>query len=807
MKKILSIVLSALLFINYTGIGMVMAAPAMPQQNVLKPAPNARKIDIAFVFDGPSDKNAEVMETFKKTITRSLLPDYIAVYPNDLIFTGNWSENSAKDVSEKALKSRATTVVSLGYLSSNYLIDKQNKNKFVITIDEYGLRDMGSNAFFNPVKQYVNDFILFKKLVPTQHKTAVLMNENFYNTQKDWNSLIQKKFEEKKCDLQFVVLPVNSGNYNKVVNNLPNDVDSVFVTPLFNLSVEQRKELYATLNSKKLPTFSSLGEEDVKIGALMGTSTPDADRKLAESTSFNIHGYLHGAIVKNEKIPFYDDKVIFYNKDSGAAIGYNAPLRLLNNCEVLSNKPVTKYDLTYVLNKVEESNLDIKQKKYLVDAARRSTYAAYMKYLPTLRIDLGYQTYNKDYALSYQDVPTRVGQFKVGMDQMIYAPDLVTNIIVKHKKLKFDKAEKLLQEQNIGHQVANLYVDILMLDNIVKIQHERLAESRENLAIAQVRMKSGICGREEALYWAGIVSQEEKRMLGMVAELNNLKVQMNKLLYKDQKEEFDFAPLTANDPAFFSSDIHILDHVRTPQKLGQFTDMLVKEVIELSPETAKLKAAIAMKKAEISNYVQKFVMPNAMMTMEYGSQFDRNLPYNTHNSGQMAGLQMLHGVKADQFDRNSGRFMIAAQWKPIEGGQKFAEIARCKSELNQLNTYLEEVNTAIEMNIREVINRAISKYFMIEKSYKAMFAQVENYQSVKAMYLQGKAPISQLADAQDAYIMEKINAVNSQYEFFKELLWVQRGLISINWTKATPNAKKFIEGIPKVLAAEPDFSL
>ena len=193
--------------------------------------------------------------------------------------------------------------------------------------------------------------------------------------------------------------------------------------------------------------------------------------------------------------------------------------------------------------------------------------------------------------------------------------------------------------------------------------------------------------------------------------------------------------------------------------------------------------------------------------MEYGSQFDRNLPYNVQNVTSMEHLQQMASVKADQFDRNSGRFMIAAQWKPIEGGQKFAEIARCKSELNQLNTYLEEVNTAIEMNIREVINRAISKYFMIEKSYKAMFAQVENYQSVKAMYLQGKAPISQLADAQDAYIMEKINAVNSQYEFFKELLWVQRGLISINWTKATPNAKKFIEGIPKVLAAEPDFSL
>ena len=60
---------------------------------------------------------------------------------------------------------------------------------------------MGSNAFFNPVKQYVNDFILFKKLVPTQHKTAILMNDNFYKTQKDWDKIIKSKFEEKDTEI------------------------------------------------------------------------------------------------------------------------------------------------------------------------------------------------------------------------------------------------------------------------------------------------------------------------------------------------------------------------------------------------------------------------------------------------------------------------------------------------------------------------------------------------------------------------------------------------------------------------------
>ena len=104
-----------------------------------------------------------------------------------------------------------------------------------------------------------------------------------------------------------------------------------------------------------------------------------------------------------------------------------------------------------------------------------------------------------------------------------------------------------------------------------------------------------------------------------------------------QRNDFTFKPLTANDPAFFSSDVHIIDHVRDPKKLGQFTDMLVQEVQYLSPETTKLKAAIAMKKAEISNYGQKFFMPNAKMSLEYQTQFGRNLPYENAGHNQMIG--------------------------------------------------------------------------------------------------------------------------------------------------------------------------
>ena len=799
MKRILSVLLTLMVLFSYTGAAYAIQETKGAAAK-LQAAPNARTIELAFVFDGPSDKNQSVLKTFQTTITRSLLPDYKASFPAELIFTGDWTEAGAARVSEKALASRATMVVSLGFMSSTYYTEKKNKNKFVVTLDQYGLRDL-SDAFFNPVKQYVNDFVLFQKLVPNQTKTAVLMNESFYKTQKDWHSIIAKKLKEKGCENEVVVLPVNT-DVSASLSKMPNDVNAVFVTPLFNLSTEQRKEMYSIINAKKLPTFSTVGREDVDLGAMIGTSARELDKKLAEATSFNIYGALKGNKVKTEKIPYYDDEIIFYNKDTGSAVGYSAPLRLLNNCEIVSNKPIQKYDLTYIMNTLEAQNLDIARKKQLVNAARRSTTAAYLKYLPTLRLDLGHQSYNDAYAYSYTDVPTRVGQFVVGLDQMIYAPDLVTNIIVKHKKLKFDKAQAVLTEATMGHEIGNLYIDTLIFENMIKVQEEYLQETRENLAIAKVRMQTGKCGTEEVLRWAGEVSEAEKMLLNMKADYNNVKIHINKILFKDQKEVFNLNPLTAKDPAFFTSDIHIIDHVRTPEKLAQFTDMLVKEVQYLSPETVKLKAAIAMKKAEISNYAQKFVMPNAKLSLEYGSQFDRHLPYEANGHYPMGAPGPYFGL-----NEHSTRVMVMAQWKPIEGGSKIAEIARCKSELNELNMYLDQVNTELEMNVRSVVNRAIAKYFMIEKSYKAMFAEAENYQLVKARYLKGESPINQLVDAQHLYTKAKLDALNSQNEFFKELLWVQRGLVSMNWTKATEEAKSWVNKIPEILPAEPDFTL
>lgn len=790
MKKLFVLLLTCVLFYNTSGL--VFAAPVILGATATKVEKieynkNARTISYAFVFDGPSKKNEAVMKQFEKTITKTTAPDYKSTFSSSNVFVGDWSEHGAKVASDKALNSDAVMVISLGYLSTKYLNERPNKKKFVVTIDQYGLRDLGGD-FFNPVQQSVKGALFFKRLINFK-KTAILMNDSFYKTKKDWDSFLKPKLE----GINFEVMPISNENVDETIQKLSANYDAVIITPLFNLTEDKKHDLINKLNAKKLPTFSTLGREDVVDGVLLGAGAYDLDRKLAEATSFNIKGVLNGDKTKPKQIQFYEDEIVYINQDTADSIGYDPHLRVLNNAEVITAKKPTSYSLTAVFDTLDKQNLDIERKKLLVKAARRASLAATLKYLPSFGVTLGYQQYNSDFADSVKlTTPEKTGVFQMGVEQVIYSPALVTNILVKKKMVDFSKQEQFLTEQNMGIDVALLYIETLMLENMINVQKEDVKESRENLAIARVREKMGNCGKEEAMRWATQLFLEEQELLDMTAELKNLKIAINKLLNKDQTEKFELAALKATDPAFYTSDIHIIDYVITPKSLEAFTKMLVEQAYKVAPDLAKLKAAKKMKQYEMAMYYQKFFLPEAKLNLDYTSYMNREFtgPTILPCASVFGGLVRLPKPEATNL-----RFGMFAQWKPIEGGTKIAEIARLKAEIQELERYEDQAKTAMEQHIRDTINKALAGYFSIEKNYKAMYASGENFKNVQNLYLKGDAPIEQMLDAQQVYKTSRVKAMNSQYVFFKELVWVQRAICAVDWSKASPEAKQFIQSV------------
>ena len=781
---------------------MLAVQGAHPNIKQITYAKNARTLSYAFVFDGPSDRNNEILEQFKKAITVTSAPDFKANFPKSLIFTGDWTTAKAKQMSDKALASSANVVISLGYLSSQYLNSRKDNKKFAITIDQYGLRDLGQ-GFFNPISQSVKGIQSFHRLVNFK-KLAVLMNENYYNIKSDWH----KSLGDKLQGFDYVVIPTNN-NIDAALSKIPEDCDAVVLTPMFNLSKNKKQELINKLNERRLYTYSTMGKEDVEDGVLMGIGAIDLDRKIAEQTSFNIKGVITGkSTPQTSQLQFYEDEIVYINKDTADFIGYQPHLRVLNNAEVITHKPKTVYNLTAIFDTLEKQNLDIERKALLVKAARRAAVSAALRYLPTFSMTLGYQRYNGDYADSVAlSVPEKTGVFKIGVDQVIYSPALVTNILVHKKKLDFSKHEKFMTEQNMGIDIALLYIDFLKLKNAIDIQREHVKDARENLAIARVREKRGDCGMEEVMRWASQLNISEQKLLDMRAEYKNLKITINKVLNRDERQDFELAPLTALDPAFYTREINIIDYVSTPRYLEEFTQMLVDESFKVSPELAKLRAAIKMKDYEMGMYIQKFVLPDAKLSLEYTSLMDAQYAKDVkiYQPVGPGGSQL--PVSMGHPNATNLKFGIFAQWKPIEGGTKFAEIARVKAERDELKRYSDSVKLELEGRIRSVINKAIAEYFSIEKNYKAMYAAQENYEDVKQKYLTGKSGIAQLIDAEEIYLDSKLAALNSQYEFLEQLVWVQRSICAVNWAKATPEARDFIKKVKEKIEKRSDIQL
>ncbi len=763
----------------------------------LKYVPNAPVMTYAFVFDGPSDKNEVVLGHFQKAITKLTAPDFKPSFSKSNVFVGNWTEAGAKIASNKALNSNAKVIISLGYLSTKYLNTLTNKKKFIVTIDQYGLRDFG-DGFFNPIQQSAKSVMMFKRLF-NFNSVAFLMNESFYKTKKDWT----KEIQEKVPGVNLGIVVVSNKNLDSVVNEVKSKYDAVILSPLFNLSEDERKSLISSFNASKIPTFSTVGREDVVNGVLLGTGALDLDRKIAEFTSFSIKGVLNGTPSKPTKVKFYEDQILYINSDTAEAIGWEPHLRILNNAEVITSKKPEVLSLSAVFNELYDNNLDIERKRILIKAARRASAAAILRYLPSFGVTLGYQQYDHDYAQTVKlSIPEKTGVFKMGIDQVIYSPALVTNILIKKKMVDFSKYETTLKEQAMGIDIALMYIDVLMLENMINVQREYVKESRENLAIARVREQMGKCGQEEALRWAAQLSVSEQSLLDMKAELNNLKIGINKILYKDQAVSFELAPLKANDPAFYTSEIHIIDYVTTANSLEKFTQMLVEEAYRVAPELAKLRAAIKIKDYESGMYYQKFILPDAKLSLEYTSLMNRE--FGGPSTVTIPGLGSINmGTPA----ATNGRIGIFAQWTPIEGGTKIAEIGRVKAEKEELKLYEKEVKTAIEQHIRDTINKALAGYFSIEKNYKASYTSGENYHRVKDMYLKGEAPIAQVVDAQKIYLDSKVKAMNSQYTFFKELVWVQRGICAVDWTHASPEAKAFIQSVKDNIERKSDIEL
>ena len=137
-----------------------------------------------------------------------------------------------------------------------------------------------------------------------------------------------------------------------------------------------------------------------------------------------------------------------------------------------------------------------------------------------------------------------------------------------------------------------------------------------------------------------------------------------------------------------------------------------------------------------------------------------------------AGSQAPPG--ADVPDDTNWSVALSASLSLFSGGQRRAQRVQAELELERLELQWETVAEKLEEGIRSSMIAARASYVSIDLSREAASAANRNLQLVADSYARGAVSILDLLDAQNAALNADLDAANAVYDFFIDLMRVQR---------------------------------
>ena len=156
----------------------------------------------------------------------------------------------------------------------------------------------------------------FRELVPFQH-LALLVNAELARAVPGFTRQAEAAAQELGIELD--VIPVGS-SVPDALGAIGPGVDAVFITPLLQLSGEEFKRLAQGLIERRLPSFSLLGEGEVRAGILAGIRPHSDWRRMARRVALNAQRSLLGEDPANLPVENIELLTRYGSEDSEVAL-------------------------------------------------------------------------------------------------------------------------------------------------------------------------------------------------------------------------------------------------------------------------------------------------------------------------------------------------------------------------------------------------------------------------------------------------------------------------------------------------------
>ncbi len=553
----------------------------------------------------------------------------------------------------------------------------------------------------------------------------------------------------------------HDGTDHRLLDRLPPETEALFVAGLARMPEAAFDELIQEINRQGFPSYSFAGVTDVERGLLMTNSEPrDIDRQ-ARLNALNMQAVMLGERAEDQPIDSQVKDRLTINMATARQIGISPSFEILGDATLLNPEVRITGDelgLVDIAIMAIAENQELLAESYGVNAGFEEIARARANLLPFLSATVSNTTRKDSPAVQSGFFPERTNDAALGISQVIYADSASANLTIQKEIQRTREAGLRQFRLDVIQAATSAYYQVLNARSQLKVQEDNLNITRENLELAEDRVRLGTSTASDVFRWQAEVAQGRIAVANSAAALASSWDTLNRLLHRPPGSRLPLREASFNEP-FVMTRGEFDELIRNQADYQTFSGFYIRRAVQQSPELESLDAQIAAKRREIKSTRRAFWLPDFTV----GAQLTENL--NQSGSGVTTG----EGLS----DWNVG---VQATLPLFAGGQRKAESSRAEFELKRLVALRIATEERVEENIRIQLHQAQAKYVTIDLAKEAAEASRKNFDLISDAYARGTVNVIQLLDAQEASLNSAAAATDSLYDFLITIMALQRAV-------------------------------
>lgn len=419
------------------------------------------------------------------------------------------------------------------------------------------------------------------------------------------------------------------------------------------------------------------------------------------------------------------------------------------NNENEKNSEAILLNLKNIYTLIDKNNLEIQQNNNSAILSALGIDEAKSNYKPQINIYSNYTKIDSDRAQFsnglYSEKTQDIG---LKLSQIIYSNQALKNIEIKKLLANSTKDETKALNDEIFYRATLIYLNIIKLKKatkIIKIKHNFIVQ---NLEFANQRFQIGVQDKSDIYRWESELSNVNIELSNSKKELNSLKIELSNLLGID--DDFDLFEYDLSSSLFKLNNMDAINIISNKEIQTNF----VNEIIYSHSRLKQLNNLKNVKKEELQMNKESRYMPTIAFEASARKILDRN----------GAGANF-----ARPWDDEEYQAVLNINFPLYEGGLKSNKIEKNKIELINLKLQYDNIKNLIIENVSKNYESLNSSYEKIKYAIKSEESSKKNFELIEDKYKKGKESIIPLLDAQNTYIISKLNLNILKTDYLSDL--------------------------------------